>query len=209
MCHQGLCTLESHLFLEPILTNFQRNKCLHDAINMRKVGTVIPQHCSKHELPCLVREAALHREEYLFRAFVAAHGIMMGDVLSQVTSQTLLGYSDGFRLSSASMFTIRPRLCVPSNCLKRLFTLIHQNNHIGYARMHALIITSFYVWRLKFHLRAYFLHCPPCLVFQTRRHSPCRSPQPIETPPSYIIRSRSTSYLHYRSRKTALTVSSQ
>src|SRR3981081_4189429 len=75
------------------------------------------------------------------------------------------------------------RLCVPTTCLKDLFDLLHEGNHIGFAKMHDLVITSFYVWHLKFHLHEYLLPCPQCLVFQTRRHSPYGSLQPIESPP--------------------------
>ncbi|MGI0135223.1 MAG: integrase zinc binding domain-containing protein [Candidatus Micrarchaeaceae archaeon] len=165
----------------------------------------LPASGSPHPLEAKGELDALHTEPYAFIALTVqmsntfkrkilkgyAEDSMWTRTLTTVKANAALGQNAAslpFELQDGLLFRIDaqdspPRLCIPPNCLQDIFEPLHRNNHIGYAKMHALIISSFYIWRLKHHLRAYLLHCPECLVFQTRRHAPYGSLQPIETPP--------------------------
>ena len=74
------------------------------------------------------------------------------------------------------------RLCVPRSVMKDVFDVAHGDGYPGYERCFQIIARSWYVRRLGRHLREYLRHCPECLVYQTRRHQPYGSLQPILTP---------------------------
>ncbi|TAQ83100.1 hypothetical protein B7494_g8576 [Chlorociboria aeruginascens] len=76
------------------------------------------------------------------------------------------------------------RLCVPSNCLKDIFTEAHdQNGHPGFAKLHDIIHRSFFIRGIARHLKDFLKYCPQCEVYQTKRHAPFGSLQPIISPP--------------------------
>ena len=79
-------------------------------------------------------------------------------------------------------FTHR-RLCVPDNAVKQFFEIAHSSDHIGFAKMFEVLSKQWYIHGLARQLRNYLRHCPQCQLYQTRRHLPHGSLQPIITPP--------------------------
>ena len=76
------------------------------------------------------------------------------------------------------------RLCIPTNVIKDIFMIAHGNNgHPGFQRCHEIVTSSWYIHRATHHLREFIRHCPQCQLFQTRRHLPYGSLQPISSPP--------------------------
>lgn len=55
LCHHGLCILPSHLVYEDGTTNLERKSCYTAALNLRSYGAPIPEHCYKHQPPCLLQ----------------------------------------------------------------------------------------------------------------------------------------------------------
>ncbi|TAQ86585.1 hypothetical protein B7494_g5085 [Chlorociboria aeruginascens] len=94
-----------------------------------------------------------------------------------------------FELHDQLIFRISPdgiprRLCVPPNAITEILTEAHnQNSHPGYAKLWDLISRSFFIRGISQHLRQFLKHCPQCNIFQTKRHAPFGSLQPIITPP--------------------------
>ena len=76
------------------------------------------------------------------------------------------------------------RLCVPKNAIKDVLQSAHDQSHQGFSKCFNTINDSWYIRNLTKHLRLYLLHCPQCQVFQTRRHKPYGSMQPIDSPPA-------------------------
>jgi len=96
--------------------------------------------------------------------------------------------SDGViwhRSLSTSDHAFEPRrLVIPRSLHKDVFHMIHtQDGHPGFQRCLDRLQSAFYIRRAAKHLKDYLLHCPECLVFQTRRHKPYGSLQPIQSPP--------------------------
>ena len=75
------------------------------------------------------------------------------------------------------------RLCVPEAASKHFFETAHSNEHIGYAKMYDIISKHWCTKGLARKLRDYLRHCPKCQLYQTRRHLPHGSLQPIQSPP--------------------------
>ncbi len=75
------------------------------------------------------------------------------------------------------------RLVIPRKLHKEIFDLVHTDGHPGFQRCMERLQSAFYVKRASKHLQDYLTHCPDCLVFQTRRHKPYGSLQPIQSPP--------------------------
>ena len=75
------------------------------------------------------------------------------------------------------------RLCIPHSVVPDILRLAHDDGHAGYARCFEEISSSYYIRGLSRYLRGYLKHCPQCQVYQTRRHAPYGSLQPILTPP--------------------------
>lgn len=75
------------------------------------------------------------------------------------------------------------RLCIPRSVVSDILALGHNEGHHGFAKCYDFISASWYIRGLSRHLRAYLKHCPQCQVYQTRRHAPYGSMQPILTPP--------------------------
>lgn len=77
----------------------------------------------------------------------------------------------------------RERLCIPHSMEKEVFHMAHDlSNHGGFHRTYDRLSSSVYVQQLAKRLRNYIAHCPECQVFQTTRHSPYGSLNPIVTP---------------------------
>jgi hypothetical protein len=67
-CHHPECVNATHGCYEDTLTNLSRNRCLRTAQDIRELGQEVPEHCAKHEPPCLMQLAALTtREAYLIQ----------------------------------------------------------------------------------------------------------------------------------------------
>ena len=79
-------------------------------------------------------------------------------------------------------FTHR-RLCIPERAVKQFFEIAHSSDHIGFAKMFEVLSGQWYIHGLARQLRNYLRHCPQCQLYQTRRHLPHGSLQPIITPP--------------------------
>ena len=76
------------------------------------------------------------------------------------------------------------RLCIPDAVVKDVLDIAHTaEGHLGFARCFERVSSSWYIKGLTRYLRDYLKHCPECLVYQTRRHAPYGSMQPIYTPP--------------------------
>ena len=77
----------------------------------------------------------------------------------------------------------RERLCIPQAMEKDVFHMAHDlSNHGGFHRSYDRLSSSVYIRQLSRRLRSYIMHCPDCQVFQTARHSPYGSLNPIVTP---------------------------
>ncbi len=75
------------------------------------------------------------------------------------------------------------RLCIPANTIPDILELAHSSaRHPGFAKCFDIISSSWYIHGLTRHLRQYLRHCPECQIFQTRRHKPYGSLQPILAP---------------------------
>ena len=76
------------------------------------------------------------------------------------------------------------RLCIPGAVVKDVLAVAHTaEGHMGFARCYERVASSWYIRGLTRYLRDYLKHCPECLVYQTRRHAPYGSMQPIYSPP--------------------------
>ena len=76
------------------------------------------------------------------------------------------------------------RLCIPAAVVKDVLAVAHTaEGHMGFARCYERVAGSWYIRGLTRYLRDYLKHCPECLVYQTRRHAPYGSMQPIYSPP--------------------------
>ena len=75
------------------------------------------------------------------------------------------------------------RLCIPHPVVPDILRLAHDDGHAGYAKCFEEVSASYYIRGLSRYLRDYLKHCPECQVYQTRRHAPYGSLQPILTPP--------------------------
>ena len=78
------------------------------------------------------------------------------------------------------------RLCIPNTAklIGELLEIAHtKHGHPGGDRTFERASSSWYIRGLLKHIRQFLRHCPECLVFQTRRHQPYRSLQPIQSLP--------------------------
>src|SRR5208282_6226811 len=75
------------------------------------------------------------------------------------------------------------RLCIPQSLIGDVLKIAHTDaGHPGAARTFERAVSSWYIRRLGQHVRDFLRHCPECLVYQTRRHRPYGSLQPIQSP---------------------------
>lgn len=58
LCHHGLCIQPGHIVYEDRITNLSRNSCHTAAKTMRGYHNSVPEHCSKHDPPCLLQVSA-------------------------------------------------------------------------------------------------------------------------------------------------------
>ena len=81
--------------------------------------------------------------------------------------------------------TLRFGKCVMKNLLKNLYDRCGPSltAHPGFQQTYEKVSASFYIRGLSRAIRTYLQHCPECLVYQTRRHQPHGSMQPIDMPP--------------------------
>lgn len=81
------------------------------------------------------------------------------------------------------------RLCVPASCVLVFLEVAHSGSHVGFAKCYESISRQWYIRGLSRQLREYIRHCPQCQLYQTPRHLPHGSLQPILTPPTpyYIL----------------------
>jgi len=97
----------------------------------------------------------------------------------------LIFRSDGYTTGSHAY---EPRrLCVPWPVIKDILDTAHDDTHPGFARCYEKVSASYYIRGLTRYLRDYLKHCPQCQIYQTRRHKPYGSLQPILTPPVPFI----------------------
>jgi len=75
------------------------------------------------------------------------------------------------------------RLCIPQSLIGDVLRIAHTNvGHPGAARTFERAASLWYIRRLSWHVRDFLQHCLECLVYQTRRHQPYGSLQPIQSP---------------------------
>ena len=89
-----------------------------------------------------------------------------------------------FRLDASTgdhAYTPR-RLAVPDSCIQDVLQIAHGDGHPGYARL-LQKASAWYIRHVAKHVREYIRHCPSCQIYQTKRHLPYGSMQPIESPP--------------------------
>ena len=99
----------------------------------------------------------------------------------EVTSLPFVRGSKG-EIFHINKFTGLERLCIPEPLAKDIFDMAHSEGHPGFERCYEIVSKSWYIHGLTRLLRQYIRHCPQCLVFQTRRHRPYGSLQPIQSP---------------------------
>ena len=66
--------------------------------------------------------------------------------------------------------------------MQNILQLAHGDGHPGYAKCFERIASSWYIRGLSRYLREYLKHCSECQVYQTKRHAPYGSMQPVLTP---------------------------
>ena len=72
-----------------------------------------------------------------------------------------------------------------ADCRYEFFDIVHnKNGHIGRDKCHEIISRQWYIRGLGRLLRDYLRHCPQCQLYQTQRHQPYGTLQPILTPPT-------------------------
>ena len=77
---------------------------------------------------------------------------------------------------------VHRRLYIPDAALKHFFEVAHSTDHIGFAKMFEVLSQHWYIHGLARKLRDFLRHCPACQLYQTRRHLPHGSLQPILSP---------------------------
>ena len=91
---------------------------------------------------------------------------------------------DNGLLYHVSPATGNERLVIPRALHQDIFKLAHdRSNHGGYSRTLDRLKDTVYIRHVSKHLRTYLMHCPDCRLYQTTRHAPYGSLNPIVTPP--------------------------
>lgn len=76
------------------------------------------------------------------------------------------------------------RLYIPDTVVKDVLEIAYTaERHLRFTRYYKRVATSWCIKGLTRYLREYLKHCPKCLIYQTRRHTPYGSMQPIYNPP--------------------------
>ena len=75
------------------------------------------------------------------------------------------------------------RLCLPESVVGEILNMTHGQGHPGYGKLYEMINAAYMIKGLSKKLRQFLRHCPECQLYQTRRHRPYGSLQPIESPP--------------------------
>lgn len=60
LCHQKHCINSDHIIYELAIVNQDRNFCCEYAKFLRQEGRAVPEHCDKHEPPCLMHVSISH-----------------------------------------------------------------------------------------------------------------------------------------------------
>ncbi|KFY84446.1 hypothetical protein V498_07819 [Pseudogymnoascus sp. VKM F-4517 (FW-2822)] len=99
LCHQACCFAPDHALLELKTKNMDRRKCSDYATSLRQDGFKIPRTCSRHQPPCLLREASLTREEVIIGGFGMANelitpGSTIEELMDRICSLGILGVKD-------------------------------------------------------------------------------------------------------------------
>ena len=92
----------------------------------------------------------------------------------------LIYRSDGFTIGDHAFQPAR--LCIPWPVVEDILHISHDQNHPGFTKCYERISSSYYIRRLTRYLREYLKHRPKCQVYQTCRHRPYGSLQPVLTP---------------------------
>jgi hypothetical protein len=77
------------------------------------------------------------------------------------------------------------RLCIPDSLVGEVLNLEHTHqSHHGFERTFHRAALTWYIRKLGRQVRDFIKECPECKIFQTRRHAPYGSLQPIDAPPT-------------------------
>jgi hypothetical protein len=77
------------------------------------------------------------------------------------------------------------RLCIPDSLVGEVLNLEHTHqSHHGFERTFHRAASTWYIRKLGRQVRDFIKECPECKIFQTRRHAPYGSLQPIDAPPT-------------------------
>ncbi|KFY36964.1 hypothetical protein V495_07490 [Pseudogymnoascus sp. VKM F-4514 (FW-929)] len=95
LCHQAGCAAESHIIIEGRNRNHQRTSCQKFAMRLRQTGQKVPETCTIHRSPCLLREASLTREEMVASAFLSSHNLGTTNLKATLEKAGLLGEVEG------------------------------------------------------------------------------------------------------------------
>ncbi len=74
-------------------------------------------------------------------------------------------------------------LCIPPVVFPDVIQIAHGQGHPGFACCFEILTRSWYIQGLTRVLCNFICYCLECLIFQTRRHFPYGSLQPIFSPP--------------------------
>ena len=74
------------------------------------------------------------------------------------------------------------RLCILLAVAPDVLQIANKEGHPGFSHCYEIVTRFWYIQGLTRLLREFIRHCPQCLQFQTRRHCPYGSLQPIESP---------------------------
>ena len=89
-----------------------------------------------------------------------------------------------FYIHDDLLYTDDYRLYIPASYRKEVFDQVHDRiNHTGLAKIVELLAPIVYIYRLSRYVRDYIQYCPKYNIFQTKRHKPYGSLQPIIIPP--------------------------
>lgn len=100
----------------------------------------------------------------------------------KLDSNGLLYYND---TSDSS----RWKLCVPSDCHKSIFELVHDHQgHSGFSQAYERLRDSYHMPRMSKRLKSYIRSCPVCATVKSKdRHTGLLSPLPIPDKPCDVI----------------------
>ena len=100
---------------------------------------------------------------------------------SEKVSKNLQTSNDKRLIYHVNRMTRERRLCISSNCVKKIFDIAHEKSHSKFNICFEIIARFWYIRDLTRQLRDYIRHCSDCLIMQIRRHKSWEDLQSIDS----------------------------